>query len=210
MHRRRNRAGTCRRRRLVRPCLEQPAGLHVRGQETVGNFKEQIAKFDAQAGTTTTVDNLPGSGAAIYPDKLRTELLGGKGPDVWRIWGGQIGAPFVKAKQAMDLAPYYQKFGWDSKINTRAIEGMTFDGVKGGVPFVALGIGAWYNKAAFKKAGIAGEPKSYAELEEANEKLLSAGTTPVGLWPASTAGTSCGSSSISWRPQPARSCTTSS
>jgi raffinose/stachyose/melibiose transport system substrate-binding protein len=80
-------------------------------KSTVGNFKEQIAKFDAQAGTTTTVDNLPGSGAAIYPDKLRTELLGGKGPDVWRIWGGQIGAPFVKAKQAMDLAPYYQKFG---------------------------------------------------------------------------------------------------
>ena len=73
--------------------------------ESLELLKEQIAKFDAQAGTTTTVDSLPGSGAAVYPDKLRTELLGGKGPDVWRIWGGQIGAPFVKAKQAMDLAP---------------------------------------------------------------------------------------------------------
>jgi raffinose/stachyose/melibiose transport system substrate-binding protein len=150
-------------------------------KSTVGLFKEQIAKFDAQAGTTTTVDNLPGSGAAIYPDKLRTELLGGKGPDVWRIWGGQIGAPFVKAKQAMDLAPYYQKFGWDSKINTAAIEGMTFEGVKGGLPYIALGIGCWYNKAAFKKAGIAGEPKTYAEMEEANDKLVSAGITPAGL-----------------------------
>jgi raffinose/stachyose/melibiose transport system substrate-binding protein len=150
-------------------------------KSTVGLFKEQIAKFDAQAGTTTTVDNLPGSGAAVYPDKLRTELLGGKGPDVWRIWGGQIGAPFVKAKQAMDLAPYYQKYGWDSKINTAAIEGMTFEGVKGGLPFIALGIGCWYNKAAFKKAGIAGEPKSYAEMEEANDKLVSAGITPAGL-----------------------------
>ena len=126
------------------------------GDETIDLFKEQIAKFDAQAGTTTTVDSLPGSGAAVYPDKLRTELLGGKGPDVWRIWGGQIGAPFVKAKQAMDLAPYYQKFGWDSRINTAAIEGMTFEGVKGGVPFISLGIGCWYNKAAFKKAGMRG------------------------------------------------------
>ena len=115
----------------------------------------------------------------MYPDKLRTELLGGKGPDVWRIWGGQIGAPFVKAKQAMDLAPYYQKFGWDSKINTAAIEGMTFEGVKGGLPYIALGIGAWYNKAAFEKAGITCRPASYAELEEANEKLLAAGTTPL-------------------------------
>ncbi|HET9303099.1 MAG TPA: extracellular solute-binding protein [Propionibacteriaceae bacterium] len=146
---------------------------------TIDLFKEQIAKFDAQAGTTTTVDNLPGSGAAVYPDKLRTELLGGRGPDVWRIWGGQIGAPFVTAKQALDLTPYYQKFGWDSKINTDAIGGMTFEGVKAGVPFIARGIGAWYNQALFEKAGISGEPASYAELEEANEKLLAAGTTPL-------------------------------
>jgi raffinose/stachyose/melibiose transport system substrate-binding protein len=148
--------------------------------ESLERLKEQIAKFDAQAGTTTTVDSLSGSGAAVYPDKLRTELLGGKGPDVWRIWGGQIGAPFVKAKQAMDLTPYYQKFGWDSRINTEAIEGMTFEGVKAGVPFTARGIGAWYNKALFEKAGITAEPASYAELEEANEKLLAAGTTPLG------------------------------
>ena len=118
----------------------------------------------------------------IAPSRGKTttfELLGGKGPDIWRIWGGQIGAPFVKAKQAMDLAPYYQKFGWDSKINTAAIEGMTFDGVKGGVPFVALGIGAWYNKALFAKAKV-DIPKSYAELEQANDKLVAAGIVPLG------------------------------
>jgi raffinose/stachyose/melibiose transport system substrate-binding protein len=151
------------------------------GNDTIETFKAQMKKFDEQNGTTTTVDSLPGSGAAVYPDKLRTELLGGSGPDVWRIWGGQIGAPYVKAKQAMDLAPYYQKYGWDSKINTAAIQGMTFDGVKGGLPYISLGIGAWYSQAAFKKAGISAPPKSYPELEEANDKLVSAGVTPVGL-----------------------------
>ena len=70
---------------------------------TIDLLKAQIKIFDEQAGTVTTVDSLPGSGAAVYPDKLRTELLGGSGPDVWRIWGGQIGAPYAKAKQAMDL-----------------------------------------------------------------------------------------------------------
>ncbi len=149
------------------------------GNETIDLFKAQMKKFDEANGTTTTVDSLPGSGAAVYPDKLRTELLGGSGPDVWRIWGGQIGAPYVKAKQAMDLAPFYQKYGWDSKINTAAIEGMTFEGVKGGLPFISLGIGAWYNQAVFKKAGISAPPTSYAELEEANEKILAAGTTPL-------------------------------
>jgi ABC-type glycerol-3-phosphate transport system substrate-binding protein len=151
------------------------------GDETIGLFKAQIKKFDEQNGTTTTVDSLPGSGAAVYPDKLRTELLGGKGPDVWRIWGGQLGAPFVKAKQAMDLAPYYQKYGWDSKITKAAVDGMTFNGVKGGLPFISLGIGAWYSKAAFSKAGIAAPPTTYAQLEEANAKLVASGITPCGV-----------------------------
>src|ERR1044072_8986806 len=52
---------------------------------TIGLLKAQTQKFEQQNGTTTTVDSLPGSGAAVYPDKLRTELLGGSGPDVWRI-----------------------------------------------------------------------------------------------------------------------------
>ncbi|MDP4505370.1 ABC transporter substrate-binding protein [Nonomuraea turcica] len=148
---------------------------------TIGTLKAQVKKFDEQNGTTTTVDSLPGSGAAQYPDKLRTELLGGSGPDIWRIWGGQLGAPFAKAKQAADLAPYYQKYGWDSSINTAAIAGMTFGGVKAGVPFTARALGAWYNKELLAKAGVDDVPKTYAELEEMNEKLVAAGITPCGL-----------------------------
>jgi raffinose/stachyose/melibiose transport system substrate-binding protein len=147
---------------------------------TIGLLKAQVQKFDQQNGTTTTVDSLPGSGAAVYPDKLRTELLGGSGPDVWRIWGGQIGAPYAKAKQAADLAPYYAKYGWDSKINQNAIAGMTFDGVKSGVPFFLAGVGAWYNKSLFDKAKVS-VPQSYAELEAANDKLVAVGVTPCGL-----------------------------
>ena len=44
---------------------------------TIDLLKAQIKLFDQQAGTVTTVDSLPGSGAAVYPDKLKTELLGG-------------------------------------------------------------------------------------------------------------------------------------
>jgi ABC-type glycerol-3-phosphate transport system substrate-binding protein len=145
---------------------------------TIDLLKSVVKKFDEANGTTTTVDSLPGSGAAVYPDKLRTELLGGSGPDVWRIWGGQIGAPFVKAQQAMDLSKYYQQYGWDSKISPAAIEGMTFDGVKAGVPFILIGIGGWYNKAVLEKAG-ATVPTSYAELEEFNDKILASGVTPL-------------------------------
>lgn len=148
---------------------------------TIKLFRAQVKKFDAKAGTTTTIDSLPGSGAAIYPDKLRTELLGGKGPDIWRMWGGQVGGPFAKAKQAADLAPYYEKFGWDKRVNANAIAGMTFNGMKAGLPFNALAMGAWYNKSLFEKAKITNVPTSYAELEDANDKLVAAGITPCGL-----------------------------
>jgi raffinose/stachyose/melibiose transport system substrate-binding protein len=151
------------------------------GDETIGRFKAQLKTFDQQAGTTTTVETLPGSGAAVYPDKLRTQLLGGKGPDVWRIWGGQIGSPFAKAKQALDLSPYYDKFGWADRVNKQAIDGMTFEGFKAGLPMMQLGLGAWYNKSLFAKAGISATPATYAELEQANDKLLAVGITPVGL-----------------------------
>ncbi|WP_114559523.1 ABC transporter substrate-binding protein [Desertihabitans aurantiacus] len=146
---------------------------------TIGLLRDQVKAFDQANGTTTAVDSLPGSGAAVFPDKLRTELLGGSGPDIWRIWGGQIGAPFAEAQQALDLTPYYQQYGWDSRINTAAIEGMTFDGVRAGVPFSALGLGAWYNRAAFEEAGVEGPPTSYAELEEVNARLLGSGMTPL-------------------------------
>ncbi|MET1006377.1 MAG: extracellular solute-binding protein, partial [Propionibacteriaceae bacterium] len=148
---------------------------------TIGLLKAQVKKFDAEAGTTTTVDSLPGSGAAVYPDKLRTELLGGKGPDVWRIWGGQIGSPFAKAKQAADLQPYYDKYKWADTVNQNAIDGMTFDGFKAGLPFIVAGMGGWYNKKTFEKAGVTAPPTSYAELEEINDKLVAADITPCGV-----------------------------
>jgi raffinose/stachyose/melibiose transport system substrate-binding protein len=142
---------------------------------------EDDTTIDLLKATVKKFDSLPGSGAAVYPDKLRTELLGGKGPDVWRIWGGQIGSPFAKAKQAADLAPYYAKFGWDSTVNANAVAGMTFDGMKAGLPFIAAAMGAWYNKTLFDKAGVSAPPTSYAELEEANDKLVAADITPCGV-----------------------------
>ena len=41
--------------------------------QTVDMVKAVLADYDKKYGSTTTVDNLPGSGAAVYPDKLRTQ-----------------------------------------------------------------------------------------------------------------------------------------
>src|SRR5215468_2434022 len=45
--------------------------------------KKVLAAFQKQTGISVSLDSLPGSGAAIYPGKIRTEMLGGKAPDVF-------------------------------------------------------------------------------------------------------------------------------
>ena len=57
---------------------------------------------------------------------------------------------------------------------------MTFDGVKSGVPFISLGIGAWYNKSRSRRPASTRRPPVYAELEALNDKLVVGGITPVG------------------------------
>jgi raffinose/stachyose/melibiose transport system substrate-binding protein len=48
-------------------------------------LQSTLKDFTKKSGISVKVNDLPGSGAAIYPGKLRTALAGGKGPDVWRI-----------------------------------------------------------------------------------------------------------------------------
>jgi raffinose/stachyose/melibiose transport system substrate-binding protein len=142
-------------------------------------LREQLAAFTEETGIEVSLETVPGSGAAIYPDKLRTELLGGNAPDIWRIWGGEIGAPFTRAGQAADLGEYYEEYGWGDMLYEGAVDGMTIDGTPYGVPMALSAMGIWYSKDAFDQAGLE-EPTTYEEVEAANEALVEAGITPLG------------------------------
>lgn len=149
--------------------------------EPAALLKTQFAAFTKKTGIKVALETLPGSGAAVYPSKLRTQLTGGKGPDIWRIWGGSIGSPFADNGFAADLSKYYSKYNWGSKIPASDVAGMTFNGVKAGLPLYGVTVTAWYSKSAFKKAGIAAPPTTYAELTADNDKLVKAGIVPAGL-----------------------------
>ncbi|MGP5078763.1 ABC transporter substrate-binding protein [Brachybacterium alimentarium] len=144
-------------------------------------LREQLATFDASAGLSTTLDTVPGSGAAQFPDKLRTRILGGNAPDIWRIWGGQIGQPFVDADLTLPLDEYYGSFGWDDALSDSGIQGMTFHGTRHGVPLNVASLGAWCNARIFQEAGVQDAPATYDELESANAKILEHGITPGGF-----------------------------
>jgi len=139
--------------------------------------KKVLAGFQKKYGISVSVDSLPGSGAAIYPGKLRTEMLGGKAPDVFRCWGGSIAQPFVTSKQVISLDAAYKQYGWDSKLAGPNIKDMTFNGTKYGLPLYASAVGVWYSTKDYEKAGVA-VPTTFAEMESVNAALVKAGIQP--------------------------------
>lgn len=139
--------------------------------------KKVLAAFQKQYGISVTMDSLPGSGAAIYPGKLRTEMLGGKAPDVFRCWGGSIAEPFVTAKQVISLDSAYSQYGWNSKLAAGNVKDMTFNGTKYGLPLWASAVGVWYSTKDYEKAGV-GVPATFAEMENVNAALAKAGIQP--------------------------------
>src|SRR5215467_9703739 len=70
-----------------------------------------LAAFTKADGISVKLDTLPGSGAAIYPGKLRTEILGGSAPDVFRCWGGTIAKLFVESHRVIDHVQAYTNYG---------------------------------------------------------------------------------------------------
>jgi raffinose/stachyose/melibiose transport system substrate-binding protein len=144
-------------------------------------MRDQLATFQKETGIKVTLTTLPGSGAAVYPGKLRTELTGGKGPDVWRIWGGSIGGPFAENGFAADLAKYYDKYDWNKAISSSYVDGMKWNGKVYGLPLYSAYMMLWYSKDAWQKAGITAPPTSYDQLTADNEKLVAAGQVPMGL-----------------------------
>ncbi|MEU5027511.1 ABC transporter substrate-binding protein [Streptomyces milbemycinicus] len=137
-----------------------------------------LSDFKKKEGITVKQSTLPGSGAALFTDKLRTQLLGSTPPDAFMLWGGQIAAPFVESGQLVALDDYYTKYKWADELNPSALGDMTFDGKKYGVPAQVANVGAWYRTDLFEKAG-AEVPKTYAELEKACAALKASGVVPL-------------------------------
>jgi len=111
-----------------------------------------------------------GTGAAPFPNVLRTRIAGGQAPDIFTMWGGSLAGPFVDSKAALDLAPYYKKYSWDAILLPSAVNAVKRNGTTWGAPIDLRAVSFFYRKDNFKKAGVA-VPASFAELEAACEKL---------------------------------------
>jgi raffinose/stachyose/melibiose transport system substrate-binding protein len=154
------------------------------GAEQAKTFQEAIGEFEkSHPNIKIKLNTVAGTGAATFPNVLRTRIAGGKAPDLFTMWGGTLAAPFIDSKAALDLSPYYKKYNWDQTLLPAAVNAIKRNGITWGAPIDLRAISFYYRKDIFKKHGLT-VPASFTELEGACDKLkaqqvtcLSAGGT---------------------------------
>ena len=125
---------------------------------------------------------------------IDTAIAGGdqsRAVTINRIVGGNppTAAQFNTSKQFLDVIEQdmlnnvddvARKEGWDKVLPEPIIKVIKVDGHYYAVPLnIHMQAWIWYSKAAFKKAGVAKEPATVAELFAALDKLKAAGIVPL-------------------------------
>jgi raffinose/stachyose/melibiose transport system substrate-binding protein len=121
-----------------------------------------------------------------FKSKMTTLTASGKLPDIYHSWGGGVLKQQVDAGLVKDLTQPISS--WSGTLSPVSLAAYQFDNKTYGVPFDIGMVGFWYNKALFKKAGIAEPPATWNALLDAVRKLKAAGVAPIAIagkdkWP---------------------------
>ncbi|MGN9907479.1 ABC transporter substrate-binding protein [Phytohabitans sp. LJ34] len=107
----------------------------------------------------------------VIEDKLLPALSAGNGPTIIAQPNERLAGRVKKGAYA-DLSDYYAAPANETdKLLAPAVDGVTLDGKKYGVPMVFGPISLYYNKALFAKAGITAPPATWDEWVTAAQKL---------------------------------------
>lgn len=133
-------------------------------------IKENIGRFE-DAHPNIKVDVV----GNINDDKLNQALRAGgsKGPDVVSSFTTSNVGKFCSSGAFADLAPFIKKDKIDlAKTFPKVLLQYTeFEGDRCALPLLSDAYGLYYNKDAFKEAGITAPPKTMSELATVAKKL---------------------------------------
>lgn len=120
-----------------------------------------------------------------YKTAIRN-FLTADSPDLANWYAGNRMAPFVAAGQFQDVSDVWAANGLSDALGSAAAS-MTIDGKQWGVPYTYYQWGIYFNRDAYKAAGVE-EPKSWDEFVSNCEKFKAAGidcvtTGSKALWP---------------------------
>jgi raffinose/stachyose/melibiose transport system substrate-binding protein len=145
--------------------------LTVWNEDGAKLFQGAITEYQkANPGVTIKMTTVAGTGAATYPNVLRTSIAGGKAPDLFFMWGGSLAAPFIDSDSALDLAPYYKQYNWNNLISAGAVSQIRRNGAVWGVPISLRAVSLYYRKDIFTKYKLK-VPTTFAQLESVCGRL---------------------------------------
>ena len=127
------------------------------------NIRVQIESFEIEA----------------YKEKLKAAVISGELPDIFSTWTGTFLKEFVAQDRIYCLDDVLKDYiGRD--IDKGKFSSATFDGKLYGVPMNMNVAVLFANMDILEKVGYSYVPRTYEELMECCDRLLSAGITPFG------------------------------
>jgi multiple sugar transport system substrate-binding protein len=146
-------------------------------------FEAVIAEFEAaNPDIDVVLQNFDHEG---YKTAIRN-FLSADSPDLANWYAGNRMAPFVNAGQFMDITDVWTENNLGETLAS-AKGSMTIDGKQWGVPYTYYQWGIYYNKDAYKQAGVE-VPTTWAQFIDNCAKFKAAGidcltTGTKALWP---------------------------
>lgn len=146
-------------------------------------YDQVAADFEAETGVKVQIEAMQHEDMLT---KLDAAFQSGDTPDIFMERGGGEMGDHVEAGLLRDLTDVaseeIEKLGG-------AVAGWQLDDKTYALPFSMGVVGFWYNTALFEQAGITETPTTWAELDEAVQKLKDAGIDPISVgagdkWPA--------------------------
>lgn len=141
------------------------------GEDQAKVFNQALADYQKlNPNVKINVSYVAGTGAATYPNVLRTSIAGGRAPDMFTMWGGSIAAPFIDSQSSIDTSAYFKKYSWDKLLIPAAIGIIKRNNTTWGVPIDLRAMTLYYRKDVFAKNNLK-VPTTFAQLEENCAKL---------------------------------------
>ncbi|BBH17545.1 hypothetical protein Back2_18320 [Nocardioides baekrokdamisoli] len=144
-------------------------------------WADGFAKTGAAIKTVTGNDwkSIALPSTANYTQVVQNSLSTSKPGDIIKWWSGLQIQKLAATGKLTDLTAIWDadvKKGW---LNDSLKPYYTYNGKVYALPLTNANWVVYYSKSAFKKAGIAAPPTTYAEFEADAAKLKASGTTPI-------------------------------
>ena len=157
--------------------------LSLSSDDNRNNIREKYIKVNVEKEMPNVeVEYDLGGGGDDYANKLKAYNASGDMPDVW-FSEQNLSSVVVAAGNALDLAPYVQKTGFDKKFTIKEViapdaNGKIYCVQPGADQFFTPRL--WYHKDIFAKNNIQ-EPKTFDELIKVCETLKGKGIVPISI-----------------------------